>query len=77
MILIDLMQAQIDGNIVQANFTIPARITPPKAVAASRRDASRNDNLTVDAEKDGPKRQRECKFISLLLNLEKSKWAFT
>lgn len=63
------MQAQIDGNIVQANFTIPARTTPSKAVAAaSGKDAKRNDDLAADTEKDGPKRQRECKFILLVLD---------
>lgn len=55
MFTIDLSQAQIDGNYVQAKFTIPARTTPPKAPVAARRDA--------DAEKDGPKRQRERKLI--------------
>lgn len=58
-------QAQIDGNYVQAKFTIPARTTPPKALAATRRD--------VDADKDGPKRQRERKLILVIYD-SKIEW---
>lgn len=63
------MQAQIDGKIVHAKFTLPERKkapSPPRAAAtSSRRDAPRTDNAPVDLEKDGPKRQQEC-MISLL-----------
>ncbi|TXG66540.1 hypothetical protein EZV62_007815 [Acer yangbiense] len=56
--------AQIDGNVVRATFTLslPKKVSPPpKPVAsASKRDASRTDNASVDIEKDGPKRPREC-----------------
>lgn len=57
------MQAQIDGNVVRAKFTLPQRqkiSSPPKAVAtASKRDGPKTDNVGADVEKDGPKRQRE------------------
>lgn len=56
-----LFQAQIDGNVVRARFTLPPRqkiSPPPKAVAsAPKRDGTKSDNLS--AEKDGPKRLRE------------------
>lgn len=65
--LIILMQAQIDGNIVKARFTLPPRqkvSSPAKAPAlAPKRDAPRADNAGADAEKDGPKRQRERKYL--------------
>lgn len=61
------MQAQIDGNVVHATFTLslPRKVSPPpKPVAsASKRDASRTDNVNVDIEKDGPKRPRECMLL--------------
>lgn len=57
------MQAQIDGKVVRAKFTLPERkkaSSPPKAIAStSRRDASKTDNVGPDVDKDGPKRQRE------------------
>lgn len=57
------MQAQIDGNVVQARFTLPPRqkVSPPiKAIAnASKRDVPKTDGVSADGEKDGPKRQRE------------------
>lgn len=57
------MQAQIDGNVVKARFTLPPRhkvSPPPKASAvAPKRDGPRTDNASADVEKDGPKRQRE------------------
>lgn len=57
------MQAQIDGNVVRARFTLPPRqkvSPPPKPVAAApKRDAPKTDNASADIEKDGPKRQRE------------------
>ncbi|KAJ0045448.1 hypothetical protein Pint_05005 [Pistacia integerrima] len=63
MFLIALMQAQIDGNVVHATFTLslPKKVSPPPkpVAAASKRDASRTDNVSADVEKDGPKRPRE------------------
>ena len=63
------MQAQIDGNVVRATFTLslPKKVSPPpKLVAsASKRDASRTDNASVDIEKDGPKRPRECMLLTV------------
>ncbi len=57
------MQAQIDGNVIQARFTLPPRqkVSPPlKAmVNASKRDAPKIDGVSADGEKDGLKRQRE------------------
>lgn len=62
-----VMQAQIDGNVVKARFTLPPRqkvSPPPKASAvAPKREAPRTDNAGVDVEKDGPKRQRECIYL--------------
>lgn len=61
-----VMQAQIDGNVIKARFTLPPRqkvSPPPKASAvAPKRDAPRTDNAGADVEKDGPKRPRECMF---------------
>jgi len=57
-----LLQAQIDGNVVGARFTLPRRekVSPPKAAAPPpKRDVSKTDG--ADAEKDGPKRMREGK----------------
>ena len=69
MFLIFFLQAQIDGNVVQARFTLPPRqkLSPPlKAIAsAPKRDVPKTDNVNADGEKDGPKRQRE--RISLTL----------
>lgn len=69
MSLITLLQAQIDGNVVQAKFTLNQRqkSPPPKAVvAAPKRVAVKADG--VNADKDGPKRLGEgiiliCLFI--------------
>jgi len=57
-------QAQIDGKVVKATFTLPPRqkvSSPPKPVsAAPKRDAPKSDNAAADAEKDGgPRRPRE------------------
>lgn len=53
-----ILQAQIDGKVVQAKFTLPERkkvSPPPKSLATgSRRDVAKND-----AEKDGPTRRRD------------------
>jgi len=61
------MQAQIDGNVIKARFTLPPRqkvSPPPKAsVAAPKRDTPRTDNASADVDKDGPKRQRECIYV--------------
>jgi RNA-binding protein with serine-rich domain 1 len=58
------MQAQIDGNVIKARFTLPPRqkvSPPPKASAVvPKRDGPRADNAGADVEKDGPKRLREC-----------------
>ena len=57
-----LIQAQIDGKVVHAKFTLPERkkVSPPKAVAStSRRDASKADSAGRDLDKDGLKRPRE------------------
>lgn len=60
------LQAQIDGNVVRARFTLPQRqkVSPPPkaATSAPKRDAPKADNLS--AEKDGPKRPRERMFIN-------------
>lgn len=60
-IFVTFLQAQIDGNVVRARFTLPQRqkvSPPPKAVAgAPKRDVSKADN--VSADKDGHKRPRE------------------
>ncbi|KAL7000162.1 Calpain-type cysteine protease dek1 [Sarracenia purpurea var. burkii] len=65
MLLIDVMQCQIDGNIVRTKFTLPERkkVSPPPKVVptASKREAPKIDNVGADVEKDGPKRQREHK----------------
>jgi hypothetical protein len=67
------MQAQIDGNVVRAKFTLPPRqklSPPPKPIAAApKRDAPKTDNTSADAEKDGPKRQRERMACIRLLSL--------
>lgn len=64
------MQAQIDGNVVKARFTLPPRqkaSPPPKTSAvAPKREAPRTDDAGADVEKDGPKRQRECKCLYLV-----------
>lgn len=61
------MQAQIDGNVVHATFTLslPRKVSPPpKPVApAAKRDVPRTDGAIVDTEKDGPKRPRECMLV--------------
>lgn len=57
------MQAQIDGNVVHAKFTLPPRKvpSPSKPVAtAPKKDAPKADKVGADVEKDGPKRPREC-----------------
>ena len=62
-----LLQAQIDGNVVGARFTLPRRekVSPPKAPAPPpKRDVSKSDG--ADAEKDGPKRIREGKISRIL-----------
>lgn len=57
-----VMQAQIDGNVVKARFTLPPRqkASPPPKAVAPKRDAPRTDNAGAEVEKDGPKRPREC-----------------
>jgi RNA-binding protein with serine-rich domain 1 len=59
-----IMQAQIDGNIIKARFTLPPRqkVSPPPKTSAvvPKREAPRTDNAGADVEKDGPKRLREC-----------------
>lgn len=61
MCLNTLFQAQIDGNVIRARFTLPQRqkgSPPPKPVStAPKRDAVKTDG--VNADKDGPKRPRE------------------
>lgn len=58
-----LVQAQIDGNVVRAKFTLPPRqklLPPQKPVTAPpKRDTSKAE-IAGDAEKDGLKQQREC-----------------
>jgi RNA-binding protein with serine-rich domain 1 len=58
------MQAQIDGNVIKARFTLPPRqkvSPPPKASAVvPKREAPRTDNAGADVDKDGAKRLREC-----------------
>lgn len=60
-----VMQAQIDGNVVRAKFTLTQRqklSTPPKPTApALKRDASKPDSISADVEKNGPKQSRDCK----------------
>lgn len=54
------MQGQIDGNVVQAKFTLSQRqkSPPPKpVVTAPKRDTVKTDG--INADKDGPKRLRE------------------
>lgn len=67
--LLFVMQAQIDGNVIKARFTLPPRqkvSPPPKAFAvAPKRDTPRTDNASADVNKDGPKRQRECIYVVL------------
>lgn len=62
-----VVQAQIDGNVIKARFTLPPRqkvSPPPKPSAlAPKREAPRTDNAGADIEKDGPKRQRECMCV--------------
>lgn len=62
-----LIQAQIDGNVVRARFTLPPRqkaSSPPKAVsAAPKREAPPRENAGADTEKDGLKRPRECRLL--------------
>lgn len=56
------MQAQIDGNVVHAKFTLPQRqkvSSPPRGTAAvPKKDGPRSD--AVDVDKDAPRRPREC-----------------
>lgn len=58
-----ILQAQVDGKVVRAKFTLPERkkvASPPKGVAtASRRDGSKTDDAAADGDKDGAKRPRE------------------
>ncbi|KAF9608523.1 hypothetical protein IFM89_009889 [Coptis chinensis] len=56
--------AQIDGNVIQARFTLPPRqkvVSDSKAVPVSlKREGPQKDNIGVDNEKDGPSsRQRD------------------
>ncbi|KAL6196755.1 hypothetical protein ACLB2K_032369 [Fragaria x ananassa] len=58
--LLHMDGGQIDGNVVQAKFTLSQRhkSPPPKAVVtAPKRDAVNADGINTD--KDGPKRLRE------------------
>lgn len=61
------MQAQIDGNVVKARFTLPPRqkVSPPprSSAIAPKRDAPRTDNASADAKTDVPKQPRECMYI--------------
>ena len=62
--LLFVMQAQIDGNVIKARFTLPPRqkvSPPPKAYV----DTPRTDNASANVDKDGPKRQRECIYVVL------------
>ena len=74
-LFVALMQAQIDGNVVRAKFTLPPRpkvSPPPKQIAsATKRDAPKPDNAGADIERDAPKRPRECMFniVKFLFNL--------
>lgn len=61
--MLALMQAQIDGNVIRAKFTLPPRqmVSPPeKPVAAPPKQETSKSEVTGDAMKDGPKQQREC-----------------
>lgn len=67
-----ILQAQIDGRVVQAKFTLPERkkasSPPPKPLpTASRRDVAKNDNVVADAEKDAPRRVTAGMLIVLCL----------
>lgn len=60
------MQGQIDGNIIKARFTLPARpkVLPQNVnVVALKRDAPKTDNASAEVGKDGPKQQRECTYL--------------
>lgn len=74
MFFLVLLQAQIDGKVVQAKFTLPERkkvSSPPKAVVtASRRDAPKTDSRGADIEKDGQKRQRDCELFLVIISNE-------
>lgn len=69
--LTSLMQAQIDGNVVRAKFTLPERkkvSSPPKVVAAaSKKDGPKIDAVGADVEKGGPKRPRECMSLVVVI----------
>lgn len=69
--LTSLMQAQIDGNVVRAKFTLPERkkvSPPPKVVAAvSKKDGPKIDAVGADVEKGGPKRPRECMSLVVVI----------
>lgn len=71
MFLTSLMQAQIDGNVVRAKFTLPERkkvSPPPKVVAAaSKKDGPKVDTVGADVEKGGPKRSRECMSLVVFI----------
>ena len=60
---VSLPQGQIDGNVVKAKFTLPARqklSPPPKPVSSvPKREAPKSDSAGADIEKDGPGRPRE------------------
>lgn len=59
------LQAQIDGKVVRAKFTLPERkkvASPPKAVATtSRRDPAKPEDAAVDGDGDGGKRPKDGK----------------
>lgn len=59
------LQAQIDGKVVRAKFTLPERkkvASPPKAVATtSRRDPTKPEDAAVDGDGDGGKRPKDGK----------------
>lgn len=74
MLFVALMQAQIDGNVVRAKFTLPPRpkvSPPPKPISsAAKGDVPKSDNASADIERGGPKRPRECmlNIVKVLLD---------
>lgn len=56
------LQAQVDGKVVRAKFTLPERkkvASPPKPVAATLRREPKAEDTAADGDKDGAKRPRE------------------
>lgn len=60
------MQAQIDGSVVKARFTLPQRqkvLSPRKAVTTDLEKKTSKDSIGADVEKDGQQRPRDGNLV--------------